>query len=79
MRAPDISVRLEIALEHFRDCLAFYGDHHGVKIFRKHLAWYVEQAPILSAEAKRAARSTLCRMPEPGDVERGLTQLWQAA
>ena len=26
--------------------LAFYGDSHGLKIFRKHLGWYVETAPI---------------------------------
>jgi tRNA-dihydrouridine synthase len=79
MRAPDAPRRLEIALEHFRDCLAFYGDHHGVKIFRKHLAWYVEQAPMLSPEAKRAARSALCRLSAPCDVEHGLNEVWQAA
>lgn len=79
MRAPAFRERLEIALAHFRDSLAFHGDHHGVKIFRKHLGWYIDQAPVLSGEAKRAARSVLCRMSEPREIERGLTQLWADA
>ncbi len=79
MRAPAFRERLEIALAHFRGSLAFHGDHHGVKIFRKHLGWYIDQAPVLSAEAKRAARSVLCRMSEPREIERGLTQLWADA
>ena len=47
-----------IALDHFRDSLAFYGDALGVKIFRKHLGWYVEQAPALTPmpSAPRARR-----------------------
>ncbi len=67
-----------MALAHFQDSLAFYGDHHGVKIFRKHLGWYIDRAPRLSAEARRAARGRLCRMNEPHEVERGLMQLWAA-
>ena len=31
-------------LDHFRDSLRFYGDALGLKIFRKHLGWYVEGA-----------------------------------
>lgn len=79
MREPDFGEKLAIALDHLRDSLAFYGERHGVKIFRKHLAWYVEQAPTLSADAKRAARGELCRMSEAREVERGLTQLWAEA
>ena len=41
---PDIASRLGIALEHFTDTLRFYGDALGLKVFRKHLGWYVEQA-----------------------------------
>jgi nifR3 family TIM-barrel protein len=75
--APDAEERLEIALDHFRDSLTFYGDRLGLRIFRKHLAAYVEQAPWpASPEARRQARSTLCRLDDPAAVERGLAALW---
>jgi nifR3 family TIM-barrel protein len=74
---PDAAVRLGIALDHFADALRFYGDRLGLKIFRKHLASYVEQAPWpASAEDRRLARSTLCRLEDPEDVVSGLTALW---
>jgi tRNA-dihydrouridine synthase B len=76
-RAPDASTRLGIALDHFRDALSFYGDRLGLKIFRKHLAAYVEQAPWpAGGEDRRRARGVLCRLESPGEVERGLTALW---
>lgn len=75
---PDAEARLAIALEHFRDSLNFYGDRLGLRIFRKHLASYVENAPWPgSAEARRAARSTLCRLDDPAQIEAGLTSLWR--
>jgi len=76
--APALDALLGIALEHFRDSLAFYGNRLGVKIFRKHLGWYVEQAPLpASPAARREAKSRLCRMTEPHDIETALTSLWQ--
>jgi tRNA-dihydrouridine synthase B len=74
---PDAEVRLAIALEHFGEALRFYGDRLGLKIFRKHLASYVEQAPWpASADDRRQARGALCRLDNAADVERGLTALW---
>jgi tRNA-dihydrouridine synthase B len=74
---PDADQRLTIALDHFRDALRFYGDRLGLKVFRKHLASYIEQAPWpASAEDRRAARGVLCRLENPSDVEQGLTSLW---
>lgn len=75
---PDADVRLSIALDHFRDSLNFYGDRLGLRIFRKHLASYVENAPWpASPQARREARSTLCRMDDPLEVEAGLIALWR--
>jgi nifR3 family TIM-barrel protein len=75
--APESEARLAIALDHFRDSLAFYGDRLGLKIFRKHLAAYIEQAPWpAEPQARRAARSELCRLEEPGAVEAALISLW---
>ena len=75
---PEARERLAIALDHFHDALRFYGDHHGVRIFRKHLGWYIDQAP-LAADAKRAARGVLCRMSEPRQIECEMTALWAEA
>lgn len=75
---PDVEARLAIALDHFRDSLKFYGDRLGLKIFRKHLASYVENAPWPGdAQVRRSARSTLCRLDSPGEVEAGLIALWR--
>lgn len=74
---PSRDERLSMVLEHFRDTLKFYGDMHGVKIFRKHLAWYVEQAPWpAGAEVRRAAKSQLCRITDPSEIEAHLRALW---
>ena len=74
---PGPEARLAIALDHFRDSLEFYGDRLGLKIFRKHLAAYVEQAPWpADPQVRRAARAELCRLEEPRAVEHALTGLW---
>jgi tRNA-dihydrouridine synthase B len=74
---PDAETRLAIALDHFHDALRFYGDRLGLRIFRKHLASYIEQAPWpADAEARRQARGELCRLEDPRTVEASLTALW---
>jgi len=76
---PGLAYRLGIVLEHFTDTLRFYGDALGLKIFRKHLGWYVEQAfcpadPVL----RRATKARLCQIDNPAGVESALTELWAA-
>ena len=78
MIEPDRAERLAIVLDHFRDCLLFYGDALGIRVFRKHLGWYVENAPWPAAtELRRAAKSWLCRLVAPSEVEIALLALWQ--
>jgi nifR3 family TIM-barrel protein len=75
--APDRDERLHIAIDHFRESLAFYGDRLGLKMFRKHLASYIEAAPWpASPEARRTARARLCQLDVPAEVEAGLAALW---
>jgi nifR3 family TIM-barrel protein len=74
---PSLSTRFEIALEHMRESLAFYGEVTGLRMFRKHLGWYVESAPSPAEPAeRRATKARLCRIERPADVERALRDLW---
>jgi nifR3 family TIM-barrel protein len=77
---PEMDARLGIALDHFHDSLNFYGDAHGVRIFRKHLGWYLENAPWpLDSETRRAGKSTACRLTDPREVEAFLVDFWKQA
>jgi nifR3 family TIM-barrel protein len=77
IKEPDRDERLGIALEHFTDTLRFYGDALGLKIFRKHLGWYVEQALCPADPAlRRAMRAQLCQIDNACGVETALAALW---
>lgn len=74
---PAIAERLVIAIDHFRDSLAFYGERLGLRMFRKHLAAYIEAAPWpADAQVRRQARARLCSLDDPSAVEAELTALW---
>jgi nifR3 family TIM-barrel protein len=74
---PDIEERLDIALTHFDEALGFYGERLGLKIFRKHLGWYVEQGPAPGDPSKRRlAKGRLCRLEQPHEVRAALKTLW---
>ncbi|MBI1198196.1 MAG: tRNA dihydrouridine synthase DusB [Phenylobacterium sp.] len=75
---PDAATRLDIATRHLRESLDFYGERLGLRIFRKHLAAYIENAPWpADAQARREARAALCRLEDARSVERGLQALWR--
>jgi tRNA-dihydrouridine synthase B len=50
---PDLRVQFETVMEHFEAMLAHYGERVGVRIARKHLAWYSAGVPR-AAEFRRA-------------------------
>jgi nifR3 family TIM-barrel protein len=58
--APDAEARLAIALDHFRDSLEFYGERLGLRIFRKHLAAYIENAPWPATRRPGEKRARPC-------------------
>ena len=62
---PEPAARLAIVLEHYRGLLSAYGREHGVRIARKHLAWYLERAGA-GGEARRAVMA----QDDPVVVER---------
>ena len=77
MEEPAAAERLTIVVEHLRASIAFYGMPLGLKMFRKHLGWYIEQSPWPDDPvARRAAKSALCRLDDPDEVERNLHDLW---
>ncbi len=78
LREPDREERLAIVIEHLRASVAFYGLPLGLKMFRKHLGWYVEQAPWPADPLeRRAAKARLCRLETPEAVEEALAELWR--
>jgi nifR3 family TIM-barrel protein len=77
LQEPALAERLAIVLDHLAGSVAFYGDENGVKIFRKHLAWYVDSAlQPHSAEQRRAAKSRLCQLTAAREVEDEVVALW---
>jgi tRNA-dihydrouridine synthase B len=62
---PAPAARLAIVLEHYRGLLSAYGREHGVRVARKHLAWYLERAGA-GGEARRAVMA----QDDPTAVER---------
>lgn len=78
MQEPAMNERLAIALDHLHDTLSFYGDSFGLRVFRKHLAAYIEQAPFPASFAeRRAAKAELCQLSAPTELEGKLTELWR--
>lgn len=74
---PDPLERLGIVIDHMRASVAFYGMPVGLKMFRKHLGWYIEQAPWPpDPEERRIHKARLCRIDDPDAVEVALADLW---
>ncbi|WP_298333329.1 tRNA dihydrouridine synthase DusB [Asticcacaulis sp.] len=70
---PTGSARLELILEHMHDSLSFYGNGLGLKMFKKHLGWYIEAGDYNAEPAvRRQDKARLCRMDDPALIEREL-------
>ena len=76
MAEPDARTRLAILLEHMTASLKFYGDALGLRVFRKHLGWYVENGPLGTAATRREAKATLCRIESATILEKAVSQFW---
>jgi nifR3 family TIM-barrel protein len=76
---PGPAERARIVFVHLRASVRFYGQPLGVRMFRKHLAAYIEAAPWpFAPEDRRAARARLCRLETPTEIEAALAGLWAA-
>lgn len=85
---PAAEVR-DIILAHLDDLYAFYGEHTGLRVARKHLGWYHSSAPPRpdrfacstadAAESDAAERAfALARETESAATQRSLVQAWLA-
>ncbi|MCZ6636791.1 MAG: tRNA dihydrouridine synthase DusB [Alphaproteobacteria bacterium] len=71
---PGIAARGEIALGHFDDILTYHGRDHGVRIARKHLAWYVHGLP-----GAAGFRSRLFKMDDAAEVKSAVGTFFEGA
>jgi hypothetical protein len=47
-------------------------------MFRKHLGWYIEQAPWpADPQHRRQAKARICRLDDPAAVEQEMAGLWR--
>ena len=78
MDEPGREERLAIVVEHLRASATFYGLPLGLKMFRKHLGWYIEQAPWpTDPQHRREAKARICRLDEVQAVETAMHDLWR--
>lgn len=75
---PGREAVIDIVQQHFELSLKFYGDRLGLKMFRKHLAAYIDADISLgSLETRREARQRLCRLESVGDIVMQLGHLFR--
>lgn len=78
LEEPGPEDRLAIVVEHLRASAEFYGLPLGLRMFRKHLGWYIEQAPWpADPQHRREAKARICRLDDPAAVEAAMAQLWR--
>ena len=63
----------EIALAHYQDLLAFYGEGKGLRVARKHLAAYID---ALGPDNLAQIRTEICRSVDTDFVQRRLAGLF---
>jgi len=69
MSGPSLEIQRDAALVHYRETIAHYGAPLGVRMARKHLAAYVDHAPVdMDPAARRAFRASICKRASPDHV-----------
>jgi len=75
---PDLAERADIIVEHLERSLMLYGEPLGLRVFRKHLAAYIEAAPALGTpQDRRGAARILCRLGDATDIVRAVEGLFR--
>jgi nifR3 family TIM-barrel protein len=77
VREPSVEARLGLVEAHLSESVRFYGEDLGVRMFRKHLGWYVEGGPWPAEPAeRRVEKARLCRMDRASEIVEALQTLW---
>jgi tRNA-dihydrouridine synthase B len=69
---PSLARQRDLVLEHYRGMLSHYGQERGLRVARKHLAWYVQDFA-----AATEARQALNRAVDPGSVMSLLSSIYK--
>lgn len=78
--APDGGDLCDALEAYHADCLSFYGVDLGVRMARKHLAAFVEEAVLdVSPAERRIRKADLCRLEAPHQVIQALRALFRNA
>lgn len=78
-RTPSAAHIAELMTEQLDKSCALYGAELGVRMFRKHAAWYVAAAPVDADEVtRRREASRICRLDDPGETARAFTDFLTA-
>lgn len=73
---PGLDAQLSAAIAHYADTIRHYDTRLGVRMARKHLAAFIDHAPLaLAPEARRMLRAEICRLEEPLEVMQRLADL----
>ncbi len=66
---PNLQELSDIIIDHYREGLKFYGDELGMRVMRKHVGWYLQEAGITGDIRKQILTST-----EPQEVVKLITK-----
>ncbi|MEX0838972.1 MAG: tRNA dihydrouridine synthase DusB [Parvibaculum sp.] len=77
--APSWDEQRIIVTGHYRDMLDHYGETLGLRVARKHLVWYLQEASRRFTEEALAVRGAIVRMNDPTDVRRSLDAFYEEA
>ncbi len=79
MQTPAIEVQRDAAVVHYRETIDLYGVPLGVRMARKHLAAYVDCAPLdIDPRERRAFRAAICKVFSPERVTEALFAYFEA-
>ena len=76
---PSWTEQGRIVSAHYREMLAHYGNELGLRMARKHLVWYLEEASRFFPDDAMAVKSEVVRMREPMAVLAALDHFYERA
>ncbi len=77
--APSLQAHFDLLAEQFEGTLGLYGNRPGLRMFRKHLAWSIDAAPMnMDIPARRSLRARACQLNEATDIRDLILRLAEA-